>query len=180
VLGINLAIAICAVIAFGIEEPPAPILAWFAVMVASLGFRLKVWRDFRRSPRHQGDEPRWTRRFTLAAGLNGGAWGLAPLLFYDPGSVVAQTFLPFVLAGMSGGSLVGLSGSKPAFFAFYLSLAAPWPPRLSSTWSASAGSANRSTAICVSRCALPARTSISWPPCGSGRKSFRKNRHSSR
>ena len=130
VLGINLAIALCAVIAFSMTEPPGLIALWFVVMLASLTFRLKVWRDFRRSPEVRQDESAWTRRFTLAAGLNGGAWGLAPVFFYNPESVVAQTFLPFVLAGMSGGSLVGLSGSKSAFFAFYISLAAPYALRL--------------------------------------------------
>ena len=55
---------------------------------------------------------------------------MAPVFFYNPESVVAQTFLPFVLAGMSGGSLVGLSGAKSAFFAFYISLAAPYALRL--------------------------------------------------
>ncbi|MEZ5931792.1 MAG: EAL domain-containing protein [Alphaproteobacteria bacterium] len=130
VLGINLAIAICAVIAFSISEPPGLIMLWIGTMLASLAFRLKVWRDFARSAGERRHEPAWTQRFTLAAGLNGGAWGLAPVLFYNPDSLVAQTFLPFVLAGMSGGSLVGLSGSRSAFFAFYISLATPYALRL--------------------------------------------------
>ena len=130
VLGINLAIAFCAVIAFSISEPPGLIALWFTAMLASLTLRLKVWRDFRRSPKVPRNEAKWSQRFTLAAGINGGAWGLAPVLFYNPDSLVAQTFLPFVLAGMSGGSLVGLSGSKSAFFAFYISLASPYGLRL--------------------------------------------------
>ncbi|MEM7043380.1 MAG: EAL domain-containing protein [Pseudomonadota bacterium] len=130
VLGINLAIALCAVIAFSITEPLGLIMLWFGAMLASLTYRLKVWHDFRRSSGKRRGHSLWTRRFTLAAGLNGGAWGMAPVFFYNPESIVAQTFLPFVLAGMSGGSLVGLSGSKSAFFAFYISLAAPYALRL--------------------------------------------------
>jgi diguanylate cyclase (GGDEF)-like protein len=130
VLAINLATAICSVLAFSISEPFATTSLWFGAMLASLAYRLKVWWDFKRTPTHCAGDPRWTRRFTLAAGLNGGAWGFAAVLFYNPDSVVAQTFLPFVLAGMSGGSLVGLSGSKPAFFAFYISIAAPYALRL--------------------------------------------------
>lgn len=130
VLGINLAIAMCTVIAFSISEPPGLIMLWFMTMLASLTFRLRVWNDFRRSPIGQRVDSTWARRFTIAAGFNGGAWGLAPVLFYNPESVIAQTFLPFVLAGMSGGSLVGLSGSKSAFFAFYISLAGPYALRL--------------------------------------------------
>jgi len=130
VLGINLAIALCAVVAFSISEPPALIALWLATMLASLTLRLKVWHGFRRLHKARRNEAIWSRRFTLAAGINGGAWGFAPVLFYSPDSLVAQTFLPFVLAGMSGGSLIGLSGSKSAFFAFYISLAAPYGLRL--------------------------------------------------
>jgi diguanylate cyclase (GGDEF)-like protein len=130
VLAINLATAICSVLAFSISESLIMTALWFGVMLASLAYRLKVWWDYRRAPSHGSGDPRWTRRFTLAAGLNGGAWGFAAVLFYNPDSVIAQTFLPFVLAGMSGGSLVGLSGSKPAFFAFYISIAAPYALRL--------------------------------------------------
>lgn len=132
VLGINLAIAVCAVVAFSISEPHGLIALWFGVMLTSLVYRLTVWHRFRRSSEKRTDDPGWTRRFTLAAGLNGAAWGLAPVLFYNPDSSVAQVFIPFILAGMSGGSLVGLSGSISAFFAFYISLAAPYALRL--TW----------------------------------------------
>lgn len=147
VLGINLAIAVCAVIAFSITEPPELIMLWFGAMLASLIYRLKVWHDFRRSSEERRDDPRWTRRFTLAAGLNGGAWGLAPVLFYNPESIIAQTFLPFVLAGMSGGSLLGLSGSKSAFFAFYISLAAPYALRL--VWEADQAHLTMAAAVLI-------------------------------
>ena len=130
VLAINLATAICSALAFSTSEPITVTSLWFCMMLASLAYRLKVWWDYKRTPCHCAGDPRWSRRFTLAAGLNGGAWGFAAILFYNPDSVVAQTFLPFVLAGMSGGSLVGLSGSKPAFFAFYISIAAPYALRL--------------------------------------------------
>ena len=130
VLGINLAIAACAVVAFSISEPQGPIALWFGVMLASLVYRFLVWYRFRRSSEIRPADPGWTRHFTFAAGLNGAAWGLAPVLFYNPESSVAQVFIPFILAGMSGGSLVGLSGSVSAFFAFYISLAAPYALRL--------------------------------------------------
>ncbi|MEL6965479.1 MAG: diguanylate cyclase, partial [Pseudomonadota bacterium] len=130
VLAINLATAVCSALAFSISAPPSMTLLWSGMMLASLAYRLKVWWDYKNTSMLCAGDTRWTRRFTLAAGLNGGAWGLAAVLFYDPNSLVAQTFLPFVLAGMSGGSLVGLSGSKPAFFAFYISIAAPYALRL--------------------------------------------------
>ena len=129
VLCINLLIAICAVVAFSVVGEMSSLLIWFATMLIALVARLKVWHDFQSS--HENDRRgSWTLLFAVTAGLNGGAWGLAAILFYEPESLAAQVFLPFVLAGMSGGSLVGLSGCMPAFVAFYVSLTTPYALRL--------------------------------------------------
>ena len=76
VLAINLAIAFCTVLAFSITAPPEITALWFAAMLASLAFRLKVWRDFKRSPAERIMSSSWTHRFTLAAGLNGMCLGI--------------------------------------------------------------------------------------------------------
>ena len=143
VLLINFAIAICAVIAFSGEASQNTVLIWFGTMLVALGARLKVWRDFQ----NHAEGPDWVLRFSVVAGLNGGAWGLAAILFYNPGSLTSQIFLPFVLAGMSGGSLVGLSGSMPAFFAFYISLAAPYALRLS--WEGGQAHLTMAAVVCI-------------------------------
>ncbi|MGI9503423.1 MAG: hypothetical protein ACR2RE_10260, partial [Geminicoccaceae bacterium] len=129
VLCINLMIFICTIVAFSPEVATATLLMWVIIMLGALAARLKVWRDFQ-TQRQTGSPQRWGMRFAITAGLNGGAWGLAAVLFYQPESLTAQVFLPFVLAGMSGGSLVGLSGSMPAFIAFYVSLTTPYALRL--------------------------------------------------
>jgi diguanylate cyclase (GGDEF)-like protein len=130
VLCINLAIALCVVMAFAAEAGRGMVGLWFGAMLLVLTLRLKHWWDFQRCPETAVNGRRWSRRFTAAAGLNGAIWGLAGVMFYDPQSLTAQIFLPFILAGMSGGSLVGLSGCMPAFLAFCLCLTAPYALRL--------------------------------------------------
>lgn len=129
VLCINLMIAICALVAFSTVADALSLSVWFATMLAALAARLKVWHEFR-SSQQDGDQQSMTFRFAASAGFNGAAWGFAAILFYEPQSIASQTFLPFILAGMSGGSLVGLSGCLPAFVAFYVSLTTPYALRL--------------------------------------------------
>ncbi|MGI9494078.1 MAG: putative bifunctional diguanylate cyclase/phosphodiesterase, partial [Geminicoccaceae bacterium] len=66
----------------------------------------------------------------MGAAGSGAVWGLAGFLFYDPNSIVSQIYLPFVLAGMSAGSLVVQTGCMPAFTAFYLTAISPYALRL--------------------------------------------------
>lgn len=75
VLLINLAIAVCALVAFSADAPEHMVILWFVTMLAALLSRLKVWRDFRKSRDQAQDQVDWNRRFTIVAGLNGGAWG---------------------------------------------------------------------------------------------------------
>ena len=129
VLCINLMIAICAFVALSTVAEMNYLVIWFTIMLVALGARLKIWRDYR-SCRKRYRRTSWTFLFATTAGFNGAAWGLAAVFFYEPQSLAAQVFLPFVLAGMSGGSLVGLSGCMPAFVAFYVSLTTPYALRL--------------------------------------------------
>ena len=128
---INVTCAIGTVAAFWFEIPTATLMSWLGLMVASLWLRLQVWRRFQKRRHIPLDLQRSRRDFTIGAGLTGLVWGISALLFYSPTSVVAQTFLPFILAGMIGGSLVVLTGSMPAFMAFLLGAAVPFIVRLS-------------------------------------------------
>ncbi len=127
-LTINFTCALGTVAAFWIEAAPSTLLTWFTLVSASLLFRLYCWRRFQFQRRcHRAIDVAGTKRqFTVGAGLTGCAWGLCPLLLYSAESVIAQSFIPFVLAGMVGGSLVILTGSMPAFIAFLLGVAIPY------------------------------------------------------
>jgi diguanylate cyclase (GGDEF)-like protein/PAS domain S-box-containing protein len=129
VLAMNLAVALGTVVVFWQDQPWPLLMAWLAAMTAILAVRLYHWHEFRRVDPELSPGP-WARRFTLGAGLTGAVWGLAGVLFYAPDSPVAQIYLPFVLAGMVGGSLTALTGHTPAFVAFCVGALAPYGVRL--------------------------------------------------
>gem|GEM_PF-6995787 len=100
--------------------------AWLGVMAVVLWFRLDSARRFQRRLVSAEQVRLWQRRFTLGAGTTGLVWGLTAFVFYSPESEIAQTFLPFIVAGMVGGSLLTLTGSMQAFSAFLISAMTPF------------------------------------------------------
>ncbi len=130
VAGLNLAVALGTVIVFAGHRSWLILGAWFLLMVLTLGFRLHSWRAFRRAPADAVRAPAWARRFTLGAAATGAAWGLAGVLLYTPQSWPAQAYLPFVMAGMVGGSVTALTGHMPAYLAFSICTLVPYAFRL--------------------------------------------------
>lgn len=130
-LTINLLCAIGTVTAFWFEAATSTLFLWFGIMATSLWFRFHCYQRFRRQYHRTSDFSRSKHEFTIGAGLTGFAWGLMPILFYSPTSDVATIFVPFILAGMVGGSLVILTGYMPALIVFLLSIAIPFSIRLS-------------------------------------------------
>ncbi len=129
-LVINLVCALVTVIAFWFEVPASILLIWLGTMLGSLWLRLDGWRRFQTCARDRIDLAYWRRQISAGTGATGLVWGAAGLLFSAPDSTVAQTFLPFLLAGMVGGSLVILCGSLSAFTAFLFGTMTPYAFRL--------------------------------------------------
>jgi diguanylate cyclase (GGDEF)-like protein len=130
-LTINLACGIGTIIIFWTEVPPSLLMSWSGLMAASLLFRLDGWRRFQRHKPTLLNAVRWRRLFIVGAAFTGLAWGSTAFFFYDPASIIARNFLPFVVAGMVGGSLVVLTGFMPAFCAFLLAAMGPFILRYS-------------------------------------------------
>jgi diguanylate cyclase (GGDEF)-like protein/PAS domain S-box-containing protein len=130
VAGLNLAVALGTMIVFAGRRPWLILGSWFLLMVLTLGLRLQSWRTFRRTAADRSSAPAWARRFTLGAAATGLAWGLAGVLLYTPQSWRAQVFLPFVMAGMVGGSVTALTGHMPAYIAFSVCMLVPYALRL--------------------------------------------------
>ncbi len=130
VAGLNLAVALGTVIVFT-GHRSAPVLGgWLLLMVLTLGLRLQSWRAFRRAPADPATAAAWARRFTLGAAATGTAWGLAAALLYTPQAWPAQVYLPFIMAGMVGGSVTALTGHMPAYVAFSVCTLVPYALRL--------------------------------------------------
>ncbi|MEM8950518.1 MAG: diguanylate cyclase [Pseudomonadota bacterium] len=125
-LAINATCSLGTAAALWSEASVTPLSAWLAVMMGVLGMRLMSWRRFQnRTP--GADEVRgWHRRLTVGAGATGLVWGMTGFVFYSAASPIAQTFLPFIVAGMVGGSLLILTGSMQAFNSFLLAAMVPY------------------------------------------------------
>jgi diguanylate cyclase (GGDEF)-like protein/PAS domain S-box-containing protein len=130
VVALNLGVALGTMIVFAGRQSWLILGGWFLLMVLTLGLRLYSWRAFRRAPADAARAPVWARRFTLGAAATGAAWGLAGVLLYSPHSWQAQVFLPFIMAGMVGGSVTALTGHMPAYLAFSVCMLVPYALRL--------------------------------------------------
>ncbi len=130
VTGLNLAVALGTATVFVGHQRPLVLAGWLLAMLLTLALRLWSWRAFRGAPADVATAPVWARRFTLGAAATGAAWGLAGVLLYAPGLWPAQVFLPFVMAGMVGGSVTALTGHMPAYIAFSVCTLVPYAVRL--------------------------------------------------
>lgn len=127
---LNLAVAVGTVIVFVGRSPVTVLAAWLLFMLATLALRLRAWQMRRRDATELAMTPMWARQFTIGAAATGLAWGLAGVLFYDPDSQISQIFLPFIMAGMAGGSVTALTGYMPAYLAFSVCVLVPYAARL--------------------------------------------------
>ncbi|MBX3637536.1 MAG: PAS-domain containing protein, partial [Rubrivivax sp.] len=96
------AVLVVAVLWEGTRLPA--LLGWLLVLALSLVLRFVVVRPLHRVP-PAPPTPALFTRLRVAVALSGAAWGLAGLLLFPDGDLQAQTFLVFVLAGLSAGSL---------------------------------------------------------------------------
>ena len=99
-------------------------------MVATIVLRLHVRHSFLQRVDPLGAISLWRLRAALGAAASGAAWGIGGVVFYDTTSILAQVYWPFVLAGMSAGSMVAQIGCIPAFVGFVFAAISPYALRL--------------------------------------------------
>ncbi|MEM9442374.1 MAG: diguanylate cyclase [Pseudomonadota bacterium] len=125
-LAINGVCTVCTAAALWPGTPIEFVAAWLGAMGCVLWFRYYGWRRFRRRPTSKASVRSWHRHFTIGAGLGGFVWGITAVAYYMSDSDMTRTLLPFVVAGMVGGSLVVLTGSMQAFSVFLVSSLTPF------------------------------------------------------
>ena len=128
VAGLNLAVALGSAAVFAGHRSPLVVGAWLLIMILTLGLRLQSWRAFRRAPADAATAPVWARRFTSGRPRPAppGAWPRSCSTRRRP----AEIYLPFVMAGMVGGSVTALTGHMPAYIAFSVCTLVPYAARL--------------------------------------------------
>ena len=125
-LAINATCALGTVAALWPEASVTGLSAWLVAMTSVLLWRLSSWRRFQRRALSLDQVGIWRQRFTIGAGATGLVWGTTGIVFYSMDSAVSQTFLPFIVAGIVGGSLLTLTGSMQAFSTFLIGAMAPY------------------------------------------------------
>ncbi|MDH3476017.1 MAG: PAS domain S-box protein, partial [Rhodospirillales bacterium] len=102
---------------------PAPLLAWFGLMVTLL--RLGLCRRYDRAQPPPDEAEGWGRLFALGAGVTGGLWGAcaSAILFVE--QMHYHAFIAFVAAGMGAGAVAAGSIYLPAVNAFLWTSLAP-------------------------------------------------------
>ena len=98
------------------------VLGWLAAMLAAQAARIVLWLRVR--GRRPGRRlPLW---LTLTTALTGLVWGAAGILPVRVDTAAGWVLVPFVLAGMSAGSIAALPAHPPAFFIFIWAALAPY------------------------------------------------------
>jgi diguanylate cyclase (GGDEF)-like protein len=130
ILAVNFAAALGTAILCAAETALEMVLAWFLALTLTLLLRLDHWRRFWQMAPETIDSRLAQQHVVMGSVATGLAWGLAPILFYDPASAILPILLPLVLTCMTGTALMGLTGSTPAFVAFLLGAMGPYALRL--------------------------------------------------
>ncbi len=102
------------------------LLGWLVCVQVMAFLRLILIVKYRRSPKDE----RWGRWFFLGTLVSGVCWGAAGVLLFTPGSVPHQTFLTFVLGGMSAGAVTTLSANFRVVLAYLIPVLLPLTLRL--------------------------------------------------
>jgi signal transduction histidine kinase len=95
-----------------------------AICALALGRFVLTNAYFKANP-SPAEAPRWGRRYAVAIGMNGVAWGALPLLFPAPGHVAVHALMSFVLGGMVAGATATASSDQRSFRAFVIPALAP-------------------------------------------------------
>ena len=115
-----------AVLASTVSYPAA--MAWLLAMLLAQASRVAAWVCLRSDAAMAGR--RAPGLLTLASAVTGLVWGAAGVVLARPDAPPASILVPFVLAGMSAGSITALPAHPPAFFAFIWAALLPYTLRL--------------------------------------------------
>jgi signal transduction histidine kinase/HPt (histidine-containing phosphotransfer) domain-containing protein len=94
---------------------------WIAVLPLLLQIAATVYTGqladaYRR--RDPSDPPKlWARRFTIASGLSGAAWGIGAVAWFSPDFFPAQAFLTLAMLGMTATEFIARCVYRPAYLA---------------------------------------------------------------
>lgn len=101
------------------------LFAWFAIFVTVLSGRGALGFFWHRYGMVAENCACWLRRFRIAAIATGATWGMAALLLFPIGDINHQSYLAFVLAGLSAGVISSLAIDRIASLGFLVPMLLP-------------------------------------------------------
>ncbi|HEY0681256.1 MAG TPA: ATP-binding protein [Steroidobacter sp.] len=99
-----------------------------AVISMVTACRLVLLLAYRHHPRRENIA--WSKLFFIGCVAAGTSWGLAAVLVFPAGDTDAQSFLAFLIAGVSAGAVTTLAADKRAALGFVLPCVVPLAVRL--------------------------------------------------
>ena len=110
-------------VGFYLQAPQPGILVWAAIFHLTQLHRFYQAMVYDRTPEHLRDIPRCIRQYSLAHGISGVAWGLAPWFFLPKGDIALTSLIVLMLLCMSSVSIMALSNNRQALAWFNYPLA---------------------------------------------------------
>src|SRR5262245_25825837 len=92
------------------------LLIWLTYIQLTALLRCALLLKYRRNP---GKES-WSRWFFVGTLISGIGWGAAGVILFTPASIPHQTFLTFVIGGMSAGAVTTLSADFRVVMAYLI------------------------------------------------------------
>lgn len=108
---------------------PAVLTTWLGAIVVLSASRFAQAYAYRRAAPALHEVGRWGFWYTVGAGLSGAIWGSAGVFLF-PADLAHQTFVIFVLAGMTAGGVVVFSAHIWTAYVFFMPTLLPLTVRL--------------------------------------------------
>jgi len=128
----NATVAVIAVGLLGWMEPSSGLRLWGGLMLALQALRLLLWLVWRRVPAAALSAAAQRHRLAqlrAAAWATGAIWGVVPIALF-PADALPQSFLAFILAGISGAAVAGLAFDAWTSVVFICAVVVPLMLRL--------------------------------------------------
>lgn len=125
--------ALLALILAGVQSaviPSGRLFLWLAILAVVLLGRLALLRAWQRSEAGPGSCLCWLRRFRIGVIAAGMAWGIGAVLLFPAGDMEHQSYLAFVLAGLSAGAISSLAVDRASMIGFLVPVLLPLIARL--------------------------------------------------
>src|ERR1700731_3211724 len=123
VLAVNVANSALVALVLGSYLERARWWIFFGLVITLTGLRAIGWICYRHYRQPYETTVKWAIFATAGSSLSGLLWGLGSTSFLSD-NILEQTFLVFVIGGMSAGALVSLAYHLPTYIAYVFSAAA--------------------------------------------------------